>query len=815
MSQELHYTSVPRGLKPGSRGFGAVGVTADLPDLLAERLESLSGYRAVYPPGDPSVALNPVVHAHVRLTVGGRVLDVLSRIGPAGLDYSGRPNKYAHHVVLDAADRPEGGPAWLLSQPGFLQSAWKGEPRILPQGRPVPRGDRPAAIAEAWHALTGDAGWAGVLAESYLADPRRPVFLVFRPGMDLLPLFVEAIALLPASRRWDVELSTYFTTLPQGVTCNWRGVLDGSAEAKNARRLPSALIVDLCRPVGRARGDDLVHLARTGERRETSSAEPQPPSDQQSSRKPPLIAGPPRLHTGELARGSRPGVHAGQELLPDLAARLMASELLLSDGDPVRKRRQPRTTLIATVVAACLVPLTAAGIFWSPVIRTQLGFEPAMKRTTGAPGVQDSTLPKDPVARQDALHEDKKVEGETVVEEAAAKLEPHPLPTVAKAPEAAAKSEGKAAEASKPAANTPPNPIADAPRTRGPVVLAFALPAIPRSQFGGPIHQARELGLPEDVVDRFEMLNATGLRVVPPTGSKPWEIATKTGISRLDNPSTLAQLVQKDARTWRFDWTKDASKQAIRADALRDAVLRFQARDGQPIFALLRAVEPPNHRPLVIVDNQPLLFDRLDPRTRPVTWTRNPEALEGAKWKLSIRRWRLVISRPVPDAEPSRREFHSAPLESEKDERSPGVKTEQDLVRGEVTLKLSIDPESPDSITVRLVPDREKVVEGRKGRAARLNTFKESTPKGKEGRESDPIEYRRDQLRELEAASKKDNQAIQKVKGEISELKALDDIRQIEDLLAKPVRAELSVVIGLDVDDSTILEIARIGEFED
>ena len=84
------------------------------------------------------------------------------------------------------------------------------------QGRPVPRGGRPAGIAEAWPVLTGDPGWAGVLAKSFLADPKRPVFLVFRPGMDLLPLFDEAIALLPPPRRWDVEFSTYFTTLPRG-----------------------------------------------------------------------------------------------------------------------------------------------------------------------------------------------------------------------------------------------------------------------------------------------------------------------------------------------------------------------------------------------------------------------------------------------------------------------------------------------------------------------------------------------------------------------------------------------------------------------
>src|SRR5215472_13036043 len=117
MSQELHYTSVPRGLKPGSRGFGTVAATANLPESLADRLEALSVYQAVFPPGDPSAALNPVAYVHVKLKVGGHVHDVLSRIGPAGLDYSGRPNKYAHHVILEPAERPAGGPAWLLSQP--------------------------------------------------------------------------------------------------------------------------------------------------------------------------------------------------------------------------------------------------------------------------------------------------------------------------------------------------------------------------------------------------------------------------------------------------------------------------------------------------------------------------------------------------------------------------------------------------------------------------------------------------------------------------------------------------------------------------
>ena len=35
MSHELVYTSAPRGLKPGSKGFCTVACTADLPESLA------------------------------------------------------------------------------------------------------------------------------------------------------------------------------------------------------------------------------------------------------------------------------------------------------------------------------------------------------------------------------------------------------------------------------------------------------------------------------------------------------------------------------------------------------------------------------------------------------------------------------------------------------------------------------------------------------------------------------------------------------------------------------------------------------------
>lgn len=264
MSHELHYTSAPRGLTPGSKGFCTVARTANLPGPLEERLEGLSGYRQVFSPHDASASQNPVTFSHLKVNVGGRTWTVLSRVGSAGLDYSDRSNKYGHHVVLDDEERPEGGPAWVLTQPGFMESAWEGEPRVLASGRLPRLGDRPPGVCNAWQACGGDAGWGGVLAESFLEEPETPVVVVFRPGMDTLPLVVEALALVPPGRRWEVTFCTYDSALPQGMACHWRFVLDGSPEAVRAERLPNARIVSLVHPQAVPRESALVRQARSG-----------------------------------------------------------------------------------------------------------------------------------------------------------------------------------------------------------------------------------------------------------------------------------------------------------------------------------------------------------------------------------------------------------------------------------------------------------------------------------------------------------------------------------------------------------------------
>ena len=279
MSYELVYTSAARGLRPGSQGFCVVVSTQGLSANLADRLESLSGYRHVFPPQDAQAALNPIVWSHLRLSAGGRNCHVLSRIAASGLDYTQRSNKIAHHVALDAAELIPAGPAALLRAPGFMDVEWQGEPRMLAAGRRVPAVTSSPAICRAWQAATGDAGWGGVVAESAAGSTVRPVLLIYPPGTDVLSLLAESLALLPPERRWDVTFSSYYTRLPAGVDCQWRGLVAGSPEALAARHVPGALVIDLTRPPGAAHGGSLVTVARTGHRaavRAGQSADPRP-----------------------------------------------------------------------------------------------------------------------------------------------------------------------------------------------------------------------------------------------------------------------------------------------------------------------------------------------------------------------------------------------------------------------------------------------------------------------------------------------------------------------------------------------------------
>jgi hypothetical protein len=595
MSQELHYTSVPRGLKPGSRGFCSVAWTAQISGPLVERLEGLSGYQPVYPPHDPAAVRNPINFSHIRLTLGARTMSVLSRIGPAGLDYTGRANKYAHHVVLETNERPEGGPAWLISQPGFLQAAWEGEPRVLTETRPVLRGDRPAGIAQAWHALTGDGGWAGMLAESFLADLRRPVFLVFRPGMDLLPLFVEAIALLPPSRRWEVEFSTYLTQLPNGVSCPWRGVLEGSAEARNAGSLPNSLVLDLCRPAGQAQGGALVHLARTGERRDepvVGIAEVLHPGQ---SRGTVPIASRPTPIAGPLPRTVATGGPANYGLIPELAARMesQGSTPLDGRGRPPHRPGRPRG-LIAGVLAACLVTLLAMGFSFRVEIRMLIGSDPQISQLIADTGKEVS----------DKKREDDIIRREVEEERKARADNPASTPEVsAPLPKKLESEKPSPIDAPKSSKPSPPNPEVRSPietptpqtelvRTITPLFFPLEEPS---SQFGPTVTQKTlPINDPAFQVDRLELVGIEGGKLSYKSENNPnprLDVYSKAsvGLAESNDGIRLAAFEVSPDRQISFRWEDTPSSDRIEdRRSLRACVLKITSKGQGERYCVLR-----------------------------------------------------------------------------------------------------------------------------------------------------------------------------------------------------------------------------------
>ncbi|MBQ4204675.1 MAG: hypothetical protein II655_13345, partial [Thermoguttaceae bacterium] len=270
MATELIITSVPKGLKPGSYGFCTAACTKDLNEPTSRALEVISGYRHLFSPEEGKA--NPVAFSYLLYEFAGRQRRVLSRVADMGTDYSGRTNKIAHHLVLseEEAKRPA-GPAALCASGVFMERWPEDEQPHYLDARTVACSESinvNAIKTGAWQKLTGDSGWAGVLAGTVLT--RRPVVLIVRPEQDVLTLFREALVLLKPEERWKATFSTYYTSLPANAQCQWRALVDGAYDEKLLRN-QNALTLDLRNPGALPRVDEttltpqekpLVDLAR-------------------------------------------------------------------------------------------------------------------------------------------------------------------------------------------------------------------------------------------------------------------------------------------------------------------------------------------------------------------------------------------------------------------------------------------------------------------------------------------------------------------------------------------------------------------------
>jgi hypothetical protein len=274
MAQEIIYTSVPRGLFPGRKGYCTVAATRAMPDGLVRQLEAFSTYRHLSPSGSQQPASSLVVYSHLVFSFEGKSTSLLSRISDAPLDYSGRSNYLAHHIALAAAEHVPAGPAAVVAQRALMTTAWSGDPRFIDSPRPIGQVPEPSGACNSWRMFgMDDAGWIGELARLAQDSATPAAHIIFRPDQSqhLLGLLKDAVSLLSPQARWRATFSTFFTGLPPGVDCCLRFVVAGSPEAEKAVSNRQVPFIDLGNP-GPLPNENhpLVKLARAGERYQSS-----------------------------------------------------------------------------------------------------------------------------------------------------------------------------------------------------------------------------------------------------------------------------------------------------------------------------------------------------------------------------------------------------------------------------------------------------------------------------------------------------------------------------------------------------------------
>ena len=268
MAQQLIFTSAVAGLNPGSSGYCTVARSETMRDAVVARLEQWSIYT------HDAEHKNPVIGIYRVLNLRGTVFHVLTRIVDSGLDYTGRTNFLAHHLVIQPHEiHGACSPAEVLLQwPGWM-GQWEGKPQYIDDGgfslHSVSRSTQMPATT--WAEWAGDAGAATLLvSESGDSALARSADIIVPSGFEegLLRLYAESLHLADpkgenAPATWAVPFTTFLQSQDDPGDFRWRGLVPNSR-----MRVGGDLLVDFATgvipPVGPS---SLVDYARTGARK--------------------------------------------------------------------------------------------------------------------------------------------------------------------------------------------------------------------------------------------------------------------------------------------------------------------------------------------------------------------------------------------------------------------------------------------------------------------------------------------------------------------------------------------------------------------
>jgi hypothetical protein len=277
MPQQLIYTSAPRGIVAGRSGYCTVARSALMREALMLQLEKFCYYQHLSLAG----GRERPIFAYRIVDIRGTRFHVLSRIQDAGLDFTGRTNFIAHHLVFTPEEiRQFPAPPVILGHwPGWLAS-WTKEPQLLGNETwtdLVALNDQAVIPAQTWRQVTGDAANGYGLLEARAGASFR---VDDQTDITVLDLFAESLALLEVrdARRdyrigsWSYTLTTSMQEQDNPADFRWR-CLHADNPAANRFVTPDCRALSAVRTIKCT--NEEAAFARNGRLPPTFTVEPQ------------------------------------------------------------------------------------------------------------------------------------------------------------------------------------------------------------------------------------------------------------------------------------------------------------------------------------------------------------------------------------------------------------------------------------------------------------------------------------------------------------------------------------------------------------
>lgn len=215
MAHQLIFSSAPRGYHPGASGYCTVAQSENMRSGLIHLLEQASVY------AHRTSAPHPEIYSYRTVVLTGTAYRVISRILAAGLDFTGRTNFIAHHLVFESGESlGSNSPAEILLYWNDWKDRWDGEPETLPNISTiqVPKLFPPA---KNWQNLMGDSSKA---ASPYAFSGGCWWISERYQEKQILTLMGESLRLNESEPElWSRSFTTYVGQILDPQQYNWKG----------------------------------------------------------------------------------------------------------------------------------------------------------------------------------------------------------------------------------------------------------------------------------------------------------------------------------------------------------------------------------------------------------------------------------------------------------------------------------------------------------------------------------------------------------------------------------------------------------------